>query len=133
MADLKFPADLKYARSDEWIRFDSASGEAVIGVSDYAQDALSDVVYVELPDANQAFAQGAAFANVESTKAASEVNMPVAGTIITANSALEDDTALVNNDPYGDGWFVRIRVANPAELDGLMDADAYRAYCAGRG
>lgn len=121
-------SDCRYAENHEWIR---VSGDtATVGISDFAQQELTDVVYVELPEVGQSFGQGEPFAVVESVKAASDVYMPVAGEIIEVNAALEDAPELVNDEPYGEGWFVRIRIADPAELDALMDADAYRAFVA---
>jgi len=103
----------------------------VIGISDYAQDQLSDVVYVELPEVGDTFEQGDVFAVVESVKAASDVYMPVSGEILEVNEVLEDSPELVNQDPYGEAWFVRIAMADLSELDGLMDAEAYKAYLEG--
>jgi glycine cleavage system H protein len=120
--------DCRYAENHEWICVEGDT--ATIGISDYAQQELTDVVYVELPEVGQSFGQGEPFAVVESVKAASDVFMPVAGEVIEVNASLEDAPEFVNDDPYGDGWFVRIRIADPGELDGLMDPDAYRAYVA---
>ena len=117
-----------YAENHEWIRV--AGDTATVGISDYAQQELTDVVYVELPEVGQTFGQGEPFAVVESVKAASDVYMPVAGEIVEVNSLLTEAPELVNDDPYGDGWFVRIRIADPAELEALMDPEAYRAYVA---
>jgi glycine cleavage system H protein len=102
--------------------------EAVIGISDYAQDQLSDVVYVELPEVGDTFEQGEVFAVVESVKAASDVYMPVSGEILEINEILEDSPELVNQDPYGEAWFVRVAMTDSSELDGLMDAEGYKAY-----
>lgn len=130
MGTWKTPADLKYTEQDEWIRVEG--NEATTGLTDYAQDQLNDIVYVELPDVGETFSQGAAYGVVESVKAASDMHMPVGGTITAANSNLEDEPEVINNDPYGDGWFVRFTLTDPAELDGLMDAAAYEKYCAER-
>jgi len=130
MADLKIPEDLKYAQSDEWIRVEG--DEATIGITDYAQDALNDLVYVEFKDVDTELESGDAFGEVESVKAASEVFLPVAGTIIAVNEALEDDPEQVNSDPYGAGWMVKIRISDASGLDDLMDAAAYREYCDNR-
>lgn len=118
--------DLKYTENDEWIRVEGSTG--VIGLTDYAQDALNDIVYVELPEAGDSFAKGDAFGTVESVKAASEMHVPVGGTVTDVNSALEDSPETINSDPYGDGWFIKIELADPSELDGLMDAAAYAKY-----
>jgi glycine cleavage system H protein len=131
MASLKIPADLKYTRSDEWIKMDGS--EAVIGVTDYAQDALSDVVYVELPQVGESFRAGESFGTVESVKAASDMHMPIGGTVTAVNSELENTPEKVNQSPYGEGWFIRIRPTNPAELDQLLDASAYGKYSDERG
>ncbi len=130
MGDWKVPADLKYTSTDEWIRVDD--GEAVVGITDYAQDHLSDLVFVELPQVGEHFEKGKAFGVVESVKAAADVNMPVSGEIVAVNTVLQDAPETINADPYGEGWIVRIKIADPAELDDLMDAAAYEAYCADR-
>lgn len=116
----------KYDKEHEWIRVEGDEG--VIGVSDYAQDQLSDVVFVELPEVGDVFQKGDVLAVVESVKAASDVYMPLAGEILEINEELEDSPELVNQDPYGEAWFVRVTIANPAEVDDLLDADAYKAY-----
>ncbi|MCB0186828.1 MAG: glycine cleavage system protein GcvH, partial [Caldilineaceae bacterium] len=105
MADLKYPADLKYAASDEWIRIDG--DEAVVGISDFAQDALNDIVYIELKEVGEVIDAGEPFGEVESVKAASELVLPVSGEIIEINSGLEDDPEVINADPYGAGWMVK--------------------------
>lgn len=130
MAELKYPADVKYTKSDEWIRLEG--DEAVIGITDYAQNALSDVVFVELPDVGDIFESDTSFGTVESVKAASDLHVPVAGKVIAVNKALEDAPEKVNEDPFGAAWFIRIRPDNMAELDALMDVTAYKAYCASR-
>ena len=130
MAKLNFPADLKYTKTDEWIKVEN--GEGIIGVTDYAQDALSDVVFVELPQEGEAFKAGDAFGTVESVKAASDMHLPIGGTITATNKALEDTPETVNKDPYGGGWFIKIKPTDLAELDKLMDAAAYEKYCAER-
>jgi glycine cleavage system H protein len=130
MAELRYPADLKYAKSDEWVRLE---GEiATLGVSDYAQDALNDLVYVEFKPVGTALAAGDAVGEVESVKAASSIYSPVAGEIVEVNTALESAPEIVNSDPYGAGWMVKIKVSDPAPLNDLMDADAYKAYCESR-
>lgn len=131
MSKWNIPADLKYARSDEWVRVEG--DEAVIGISDYAQDALSDIVFVELPAVGDTLEAGKRFGTIESVKAASDLNAPLDGTVTAINNALEDAPERVNGDPYGGAWMVRIRPANLAQLDNLMDAAAYEAYCEERG
>jgi glycine cleavage system H protein len=123
---MKFESGYMYHEEHEWVRVEGE--EAVIGISDFAQDQLSDVVYVELPEVGDSFEAGEVFAVVESVKAASDVYMPVSGEILEVNEELEDSPELVNSDPYGEAWFVRVAMANPDELDDLMDADAYKAF-----
>jgi glycine cleavage system H protein len=124
---MNFPTDLKYAKSDEWIRVEGAT--AIVGVSDYAQNELSDIVYVDMPAVGAAFTAGQSFGSVESVKAASEVYLPVAGTITAVNDALAGKPELINQDPYGEGWIVKIAVTDAGDLAGLMDAAAYQKYC----
>ncbi|MDA2978363.1 MAG: glycine cleavage system protein GcvH [Actinomycetota bacterium] len=121
---MNYPEDLKYAPNHEWVRRD---GNTIrMGISDFAQDALGDVVYVELPEAGATATAGEAFSEVESTKSVSDVYAPASGTITAVNHALEDTPELVNSDPYGDGWFAEIEMSDPSELDALKDAAAYR-------
>jgi glycine cleavage system H protein len=126
---IKIQPELRYAKTDEWVRVEG--DEAVIGISDYAQDALSDIVYVEVPSAGDNFSAGDVFGVVESVKAASDVLMPIDGEVIAANDAAVDSPESLNSDPYG-AWLVRIRISDPSQLDELMDAQAYEAYCANR-
>jgi len=126
---MKVDPRCRYHEEHEWIRVEGDEG--VIGISDYAQDQLSDVVYVELPEVGDSYERGDVFAVVESVKAASDIYMPVAGQIVEINDALEDSPEVVNQDPFGEAWLVRITIANPAELDDLMDAQAYKAYVEG--
>ncbi len=121
--------DLRYARSDEWVRVEG--DEAVIGISDYAQDALSDIVYVELPSVGDMLEAGNPFGVVESVKAASDVLIPVDGEVIAVNDAAVDSPESLNSDPYGT-WLVRLRMTNPSQVNALMDAAAYEAYNATR-
>ncbi|MEP7289139.1 MAG: glycine cleavage system protein GcvH [Chloroflexota bacterium] len=130
MAKLSIPSDLKYTTSDEWIKVEN--GEGIIGVTDYAQDALSDVVYVELPQVGESIQAGIRFGTVESVKAASDMHMPITGTITALNDTIEDTPENVNKDPYGAGWFIKIQPTDLSELDKLMDAAAYEKYCAER-
>ena len=116
-----------YTEEHEWIRVEGDS--ATVGITDFAQGQLGDIVFVELPDAGRQVTKGGDAAVVESVKAASDVYAPVSGEVTEANQALVDDPSLVNSDPEGEGWFFRLRLANPAELEGLMDADAYKAFC----
>jgi glycine cleavage system H protein len=124
MSDI--PTDLGYRESHEWVR---AIGDetAVVGISDHAQSALGDMVYVELPEAGLSFEQGDACAVVESVKAASDIYAPVSGEVIEVNGALEDTPELVNTDPYGEGWLFKIRLSDPSEIEGLLKAAEYEA------
>jgi glycine cleavage system H protein len=123
ISELNFPEDLRYAEDHEWAK---AKGEAVVvGISDYAQDQLGDVVFVELPQVGDTFSKGDEFGTVESVKAVSELYMPVSGEIAAVNTALEDAPELVNNEPYGGGWMIEVKVQDTGELDGLMARDAY--------
>ncbi|NDJ33143.1 MAG: glycine cleavage system protein GcvH [Chloroflexi bacterium] len=119
------PDDLRYAESDEWIKVEG--DEATVGITDYAQDHLSDVVYVELPDVGATFAKGESFGVVESVKAAADLNIPVGGEVIAINEALEDEPEKVNEAPY-EAWMIRIKLNDASELDALMDAEAYTTY-----
>ena len=124
MADVQYPDDLKYAESDEWIRIEGDT--ATIGISDYAQDALNDLVYVEFKEVGDKLDQGEGFGEVESVKAASEVYMPVAGEIIEVNGDLEGNPETVNEDPYGAGWMIKIKMSDPSESEDLLSAEEYR-------
>jgi glycine cleavage system H protein len=122
MSDL--PAELKYARSHEWARLDS-EGTVLIGITDHAQEALGDVVYVELPEIGAEIDAGAEIAVVESVKAASDIYSPVSGQVVEVNQTLEDEPEAVNRSPYADGWLFRIKLSNPDELNDMMDVDSY--------
>jgi glycine cleavage system H protein len=123
---MKFDPTCKYSQDHEWVRVEGE--EAVIGISDYAQEQLSDVVYVELPEVGDSFEAGEVLATVESVKAASGVYMPIGGKVIEINELLEDSPELVNKDPFGEAWLVRVAIADPADLDELLDAAAYQAF-----
>ena len=130
MGDWKVPAELKYAKTDEWF---SVDGNVVtIGITDYAQDQLNDIVYVEFKDPGDSIAAGDSFGEVESVKAASEMYSAVGGEIIEVNAALEDSPEVVNADPFGAGWMVKIRADDLSALDAMMDAASYAAYCDSR-
>jgi glycine cleavage system H protein len=116
----------RYTKSHEYVRVEGGTG--VVGITDYAQSQLGDVVFVELPPVGERLSKGAEAATVESVKAASEVNAPVSGEVVEINSALADSPGLVNEDPSGKGWFLKIKLADAAELDRLMDEDAYREF-----
>jgi len=123
---LKYDATLKYAETDEWAKVEE-DDVVVVGISDYAQDALSDIVYVELPEVGDEIGAGDAVATVESVKAASDINSPVSGEVVEVNEALEDTPEMINEDPYG-AWIFKVKASDLAELDALMDADAYEAF-----
>ena len=124
-------AGLKYANTDEWVKVDGKV--ATIGVSDYAQEQLSDVVFVEIAvSLNDVVKKGALLGTVESVKAASDINFPVSGKVVSINESLSDSPELVNTDPYEKAWMVKIEMSNPAELNDLMDTKSYQEYCEGR-
>jgi glycine cleavage system H protein len=127
----KILQDLLYTKEDEWLRIEGDEG--IIGITDQAQDALSDIVYVELPGIGETFKQGESFGVVESVKAAADLYTPVTGKVVAVNEGLPDTPEVVNSDPYGAGWMIRIAIADRSELEGLMDAAAYTAYCEERG
>ncbi len=123
---MNFPDDLKYSRSHEWVRREGK--EAVVGLTDYAQEELGDIVYVELPSEGEEVEKETAFGVVESVKATEDLYSPVSGRILEINTPLDDTPEMVNEDPYGDGWLIRLEMADPAELEDLMSAEQYRAY-----
>jgi glycine cleavage system H protein len=124
--DYRFDEKVRYSKTHEWVRRDGA--EAVVGVSDYAQNKLSDVVFVELPAMGKELKAGTACMVIESVKAAEEVFAPVSGSVSARNGKLEKNPELVNQDPFGEGWLVKVTLSDSKELDALMDAAAYRAY-----
>ena len=117
-----------FTKDHEWVRVDGDTG--TVGISDYAQGQLGDIVFVEVPEAGRQLEKGGDAAVVESVKAASDIYAPVGGEVIEGNAALADEPSLVNTDPEGEGWFFKMRISDPSQLDGLMDADAYRAFLA---
>ncbi len=119
------PSDLRYAKSHEWVRV--ANGIATVGITDHAQHELTDVVFVELPAVGRVVKASEACAVVESVKTASDIYAPVSGEIVAVNKAVSDNPALVNTAPFGDGWFLRVKLSNPGEVDQLLTPDAYRA------
>ena len=123
---MEFPQDLRYSREHEWVRVDD--GRARVGITDYAQDALGDVVFVQLPEGGADVVAGASCCEVESTKSVSEVYAPVSGTIVEVNAALEDAPERINEDPDGDGWLFVSEMSSPADVDALLDAAAYEAF-----
>ncbi len=122
----KIESNLLYTQEDEWIKVDG--DQATIGVSDHAQDALSDIVYLELPTVGDTFEAGDTFGVVESVKAAADLYMPVSGEITAVNEDLIDTPETVNSDPYGAAWMVTVKMSNPAELDEMMNADTYATF-----
>lgn len=123
------PGELKYLPSHEWARLEEDGETVTIGITDHAQDLLGDVVFVELPDVGSDIAAGDEAGVVESVKAASDIFSPVSGEVIAINEELEDAPELVNSDPYNDGWFYKVKITDPADLDTLLDADAYEELC----
>jgi glycine cleavage system H protein len=123
------PSDLKYAQSHEWVRV--AGDVATIGITDHAQHELTDIVFVELPSAGRVVKAGETCAVVESVKTASDIYSPVSGEITEVNKAAVDDPALVNREPFGGGWFYKIKLSNPAELNALLSPEAYKAQIGG--
>jgi glycine cleavage system H protein len=120
------PDDLHYSKDHEWVRVDG--DVAVVGITDYAQDSLGDVVYVELPKVGDDFAANESFGSVESVKAVSEVFSPVSGEIVGTNEALADTPEKVNQDPYGEGWMIRVKMSNPGEVDSMLTAAEYEDF-----
>jgi glycine cleavage system H protein len=120
------PAELKYSQTHEWVKIDE--DEVIIGITDHAQDELGDVALVTLPKVGEVLKFDAVFGEIESIKAVSDLYTPVSGEVVEVNVSLADLPELINNDPYGDGWLIKIKLANPAELDDLMDAPGYEAF-----
>ena len=122
---MNIPAELRYTNEHEWIRVE---GEvAYVGITDYAQSELGEIVFLDINTEGESLAQGEVFGSVEAVKTVSDLNMPVAGEVLEVNETINDQPELVNSDPYGDGWMIKIRMADPAELDTLLDANAYQA------
>ena len=122
------PDGLRYSSDHEWVRVDGDT--ATVGITDYAQDALGDVVYVELPEVGATATAGEAMSEVESTKSVSDIVAPVSGTVVEVNAGLDDDPAVVNADPYGSGWIFKVELASADSVDGLMNAEAYATFSA---
>ena len=122
---MEYPTDLRYTREHEWAALEEGN-RVRVGITDFAQDALGDVVYVEIPEEGAEVRGGEPFGEVESTKSVSDVYSPVSGRVAERNAALADSPELVNQDPYGEGWMVVIEASDPSDVDSLMDADAYR-------
>lgn len=126
---MNIPTELRYSTDHEWVRVDGNT--VTVGITEYAQDALGDVVFIEMPAAGAAVAAGDTLGEVESTKSVSDLYAPVAGSVSAVNEALDAQPELLNSDPYGDGWICRIDMSDPAQVDGLMDAEAYRTLTEG--
>lgn len=122
------PQELKYSKEHEWVRVDGS--KAYIGISDFAQDELGDIVFVELPEAGSTLSVNSTFGTVESVKTVSDLFAPISGKVVEVNGKLEDSPELVNSDPYGDGWMILVEMSEPSELDDLLDAAAYSAHVA---
>ncbi len=121
---MNIPAELKYSKDHEWIRLEGET--AYVGITDFAQHELGDIVFVDIDTVDETLEADETFGTIEAVKTSSELLMPVAGTVVEFNEALADAPETVNNDPYGEGWIIKVQVANPAELDGLLDAEAYK-------
>lgn len=126
MSDI--PQDLRYTEEHEYVKRADEPGTVTIGITDYAQGELGDIVYIELPSVGASYGRHDVFGTIEAVKAVSELFSPLAGEIIAVNDSLDKDPQLVNSAPYGDGWMVKMRLANPADLETLLDADAYSAF-----
>jgi glycine cleavage system H protein len=122
------PSDLHYTAEHEYVKATSDPSIVQVGITDYAQGELGDVVYVELPDVGASYGAHDVFGTIEAVKAVSELFSPLAGEVVEVNSRLDGEPALVNTDPYGDGWMIRLRLSNPSEKDGLMTAEAYKKH-----
>jgi len=127
--EIVLPEELRYSPDHEWVRLEGDL--ARVGITDYAQDQLGDIVYVELPSVGAHIAQGAVFATVESVKSVSECFMPLSGEVVAVNVPLSDNPVLLNQSPYGDGWMIQVRPDDPADIAGLLTAEAYRARLKG--
>ncbi len=121
--------EIRFTEDHEWVRIDD-SGVALVGISDYAQSELGDIVFVELPDAGHEGSQGEEIAVIESVKAAGEIKLPLSGTVVAANERLEDEPEIINQAPLDDGWLFKLKPDSPAEFDNLMDEEAYAAFIA---
>ncbi len=121
---MNFPADLRYTSEHEWVKMDG--NIATVGITDFAQSELGDIVFVEIETVGQSFAANEIFGSVEAVKTVSDLFLPIAGKILEVNAALQNAPELVNNDPYGEGWMIKMEVSNPAEFAALMDSEAYQ-------
>jgi glycine cleavage system H protein len=126
MTDESYPGELRYYKEHDWVRVEE--DDAVFGISWFAQDALGEIVYVSLPEVGDLVDEGAKYGELESVKAVSDIYAPLGGEVVAVNDRLNDEPGVINEDPYGAGWIVRVRMSDRAQLDGLMDADAYRQF-----
>lgn len=124
---MNFPANLKYSKDHEWVKVDG--NIAIVGISDFAQDQLGDIVFVDIQTEGEELAAGEVFGAIEAVKTVADALMPVSGKVIEVNADLEGAPESVNSDPYGAGWMIKVEMSNPADLDDLMDAEAYEAIC----
>ena len=122
---MQTPEELRYSAEHEWVRVDGDT--ATVGITDFAQDALGDIVFVQVPDTGDDVIAGASISEIESTKSVSDIYAPVSGTVVETNEALQDSPELINQDPYGQGWIMRIRLVDAAQVDALLDAAEYRS------
>lgn len=122
---MNIPANLKYASSHEWVKVEG--DEAVIGITDYAQSQLGDIIFVDADCEGETFEKEEVFGSIEAVKTVAEVNMPIGGEVLEVNPKVQETSDLLNSDPYGEGWLIRIKMSNPEELNDLMDAEAYKA------
>jgi len=122
----EIPSGLSYSEEHEYLKSTDEEGVYLVGITDYAQGELGDVVFLELPSEGDSFGRKEVFGTIEAVKAVSDLYSPVAGTVVEVNTALDDDPALVNSDPYGEGWMIRLQVADPSELEDLLDEEGYR-------
>ena len=128
---MDFPADLKYTKDHEWVRLEADGKTAVVGITDFAQSELGDIVYVDLEDVDELIEQDSTFGSVEAVKTVSDLFMPLTGTIVAHNERIQDEPELVNSDPYGEGWMIKVSLVNAADVDGLMSAEDYANQVAG--
>jgi glycine cleavage system H protein len=124
----EIPKDLHYTEEHEYLKSTDDEGVYLVGITDFAQGELGDVVFVELPSEGESFGRMATFGTIEAVKAVSDLYCPLTGEIVEVNGALEDDPSLVNSDPYGEGWMIKLRVSDPDEVQGLLDAEAYQQH-----
>lgn len=126
---MNIPSNLRYTKDHEWIRVEG--NEAYVGITDYAQSELGEIVFVDITTEGETIGQDETFGSIEAVKTVSDLNMPVTGEVLEVNDAINDQPELVNNDPYGEGWMIKISIANPAELDTLLDAEGYKTLIIG--